>query len=158
MGLEDVRDFLLVDPDTYSRNIVERNDDFELMVFCWQSGQKSRIHDHAGSACGVRVLSGVATETVFERVAGSEFVRPVGVSLLHADGVTASFDADVHQVSNDDKGGELLVTLHVYSPPLAFMNTYDAEPVTNQAGTAIGIKPDLAPPLSGSGDRAVTTR
>ena len=39
--------------------------------------------------------------------------------------VLGSTDADVHQVSNLQADNADLVTLHVYSPPLVFMGTYD---------------------------------
>jgi len=134
LSLDDVRDFLLVDCKTYTRNVVERNADFEVMVFCWLPGQRSRIHDHPHSACGVRIINGVATETVFTRVEGSELVRRGESSALHRGEVTASFDADIHRVENIDEQSEMLVTLHVYSPPLALMNTYQAEPVPEEVG------------------------
>lgn len=127
LSLDDVRPYLLLDPDTYSRNAVLRRDGFEILIFCWQSGQKSPIHDHSGSACGVRVISGTATEIVFERIGSdSDLVRPIPgrTSELRTGEVTASFDADIHEVSNNDPDGELLVTLHVYSPPLPVMNIY----------------------------------
>ena len=34
--------------DTYSRNLVWRTADFELLLLCWDEGQFSAIHDHAG--------------------------------------------------------------------------------------------------------------
>ena len=35
-------------------------------MLCWKNGQRSPIHDHTGSSCGVRVLRGTLTETLFE--------------------------------------------------------------------------------------------
>jgi len=123
MSLDDVRPWLIFGADTYRRNLVHAGPAYQALVLCWRNGQRSPIHDHSGSSCGVRVLSGEALETVFERTrAGMVFaVR----SLAHAPGsVCATQDADIHQVSNvADDGGDL-VTLHVYSPPLLNMGTY----------------------------------
>ncbi len=120
---DDVRPHLVFGPDTYRRNLVHAGPGYQALVLCWRNGQRSPIHDHAGSSCGVRVLSGEAVETVFERTrAGMVYaVR----SLAHGPGsVCATQDADIHQVSNlADDGGDL-VTLHVYSPPLLRMGTY----------------------------------
>lgn len=33
----------------YARNLVERNQYFELIVICWKAGQQSPIHNHEGS-------------------------------------------------------------------------------------------------------------
>ncbi len=133
VGLDDVRDFLCVDASTYSRNRVVRTDRYEVLVFCWCSGQRSTIHDHEGSACGVRVVCGAATEIVFERVPGGDRVRAVRTRRAGAGQVTSSFDTDIHQIANDDPAAVLLVTLHVYSPPLDEMNVYEAAPAKGAA-------------------------
>jgi cysteine dioxygenase len=121
--LDDVRPHLVFGADTYRRNLVHAGPGYQALVLCWRNGQRSPIHDHAGSSCGVRVLSGEAVETVFGRTrAGMVYgIR----SIVHAPGsVCATQDADIHQVSNlADDGGDL-VTLHVYSPPLLSMGTY----------------------------------
>jgi cysteine dioxygenase len=123
LSLDDVGAHLIFGEETYRRNLVHAGPAYQALVLCWRNGQRSPIHDHAGSSCGVRVLAGQAVETVFERTrSGMVFaVR----SLRHAPGsVCATQDADIHQVSNlADDGGDL-VTLHVYSPPLLNMGTY----------------------------------
>ena len=136
VGLDDVSDFLCVDASTYSRNRVVRTDRYEVLVFCWCSGQRSTIHDHEGSACGVRVVCGAATEIVFERVPGGDRVRAARTQRLRGGEITASFDADIHQIANDDPAAVLLVTLHVYSPPLDEMNVYEAVPAAAKGAAA----------------------
>jgi cysteine dioxygenase len=123
MTLDDVRPWLVFGTETYRRNLVHAGPAYQALVLCWRNGQRSPIHDHSGSSCGVRVLAGRAVETVFERTrTGMVFaVR----SLAHAPGgVCATQDADIHQVSNLADDGADLVTLHVYSPPLLNMGTY----------------------------------
>ncbi len=123
MTLDDVRPHVIFGTDTYRRNLVHAGPGYQALVLCWRNGQRSPIHDHAGSSCAVRVLAGEAVETVFERTRGG-MVYAVR-SLAHAPGsVCATQDSDIHQVSNlADDGGDL-VTLHVYSPPLLHMGTY----------------------------------
>jgi len=67
-----VEDYLretLVDPGTlepflnfasthYTRNLVYRCPLFELMTICWDVGQVSRIHNHAGQQCWMAVPVG----------------------------------------------------------------------------------------------------
>jgi cysteine dioxygenase len=110
----------------YQRNLLHKGPHYHALVLCWENGQRSPIHDHRGSACGVRIIHGVATETLFERVPGG-FIRAAGSRELHAGQVCGSFDADIHQVSNLQPGDARLVTLHVYSPPLLNMRTYRIE-------------------------------
>lgn len=107
----------------YMRNLVHGGEWYHLLAICWKNGQRSPIHDHAGSSCGVRVLRGVATETRFE-FAPNGHIKAVGSRDLAEGSVCGSQDADLHQVSNLQAGTADLVTLHVYSPPLLRMGTY----------------------------------
>ncbi len=121
--LDDIRPHLTFGDDRYRRNLAHAGPSYQALVLCWRSGQRSPIHDHAGSSCGVRVLAGTATETIFERTrAGMVYaVR----SQIHAPGsICATQDSDIHQISNIADDGSDLVTLHVYSPPLLQMGTY----------------------------------
>jgi cysteine dioxygenase len=107
----------------YTRNLVRAGQWYHLLVLCWKNGQRSPIHDHKGSSCGVRVLRGVATETAC-LFAPSGDVYAVGSRDLTPGSVCASEDTDLHQISNLQAGSADLVTLHVYSPPLIRMGTY----------------------------------
>jgi cysteine dioxygenase len=114
---------------SYQRVLLHRGPAYEALVLCWRSGQRSPIHDHAGSACVVRVIEGVATETIFEPTPCGRLVprrsRSAGVGSIRA-----SFDSDVHQLANLEPPGRDLVTLHVYSPPLTAMRRYSIDETT----------------------------
>jgi cysteine dioxygenase len=107
----------------YTRNLVRNGPYYHVLVLCWKNGQRSPIHDHAGSSCGVRVLRGTLTETFFEHAANG-LIKAVSSRELSAGGVCASQDTDIHQISNLQPGSADLVTLHIYSPPLMVMGTY----------------------------------
>jgi len=123
ISLEDVRAHLAFGADTYRRNLVHAGPAYQALVLCWRNGQRSPIHDHAGSSCGLRVLSGEALETVFDRTRAG-MVYAVRSHVLGAGSVCATQDSDIHQVSNLAEDGSDLVTLHVYSPALLNMGTY----------------------------------
>jgi len=123
ISMDDVREVAVFGDDHYRRNLLHEGPGYQALVLCWKNGQRSPIHDHHGSSCGVRVLKGVATETLFKRNAKG-LVFPVSSRELPEHGVCGSQDDDVHQVSNLQPGDEELVTLHVYSPPLLVMGTY----------------------------------
>jgi cysteine dioxygenase len=107
----------------YARNLVREGPWYQLLVLCWKNGQRSPIHDHAGSTCGVRVLRGVLTETAFA-FAPNGHVKAVGSRDLAEGQVCGTQDDDLHQISNLQAGEADLVTLHVYTPPLVWMGTY----------------------------------
>lgn len=120
---EDVAEAIRFNDRGYARNLVHRGQWYAALALCWKNGQRSPIHDHKGSSCGVRVLRGVATETFFE-FAPNGLVKAVSSRDLHPGEVCGSQDDDMHQVSNLQAGGADLVTLHVYSPPLISMRTF----------------------------------
>ena len=121
--IDDVRDFVRYEPTTYQRNLVAIGPWYEVLVICWRSGQRSPIHNHARSTCGLKVLGGVCTETYF---AHSPCGQVVALSShdCEAGHVCASEDDDTHQVSNLQAPGRDLVTIHIYSPPLRSMKKF----------------------------------
>jgi len=120
---DDVADFIRFSGQSYSRNLVRAGPWYHVLVLCWKNGQRSPIHDHAGSSCALRVLRGTLTETHFE-FAPNGHVYPTFSREVLPGGVAGSEDLDIHQVSNLQAGGADLVTLHVYTPPLRLMGTY----------------------------------
>jgi cysteine dioxygenase len=121
--LDMVRPFLHFSSDHYVRNLMYAGASFQALVLCWKSGQRSPIHDHRGSSCAVKIISGVATETTFAQAA-NRMIFATGSRQLRAGDSCASQDADVHQMSNLQPAGTDLVTLHIYSPALFRMNMY----------------------------------
>ena len=121
--LGDVRDFVRYEPGHYQRNLVCQGPWYELLVICWRSGQRSPIHNHARSTCGLKVLAGVCTETCFSHSPSGQVVA-LSSRDLPAGFVSASEDDDTHQVSNVQGPGCDLVTMHIYSPPLRAMKKF----------------------------------
>lgn len=123
LTVEDVAPYAQFDKAHYRRNLVRGTPWYHLLVICWKSGQRSPIHNHAESTCGLKVLRGIATETKFETTPSS-LVKAVSSRDLRAGHIAASQDADIHQVSNLQADGTDLITLHIYSPPLLRMKTF----------------------------------
>jgi cysteine dioxygenase len=123
---DDLANYLVFGRDRYVRNLVHAGPAYQALVLCWRNGQRSPIHNHRGSNCGVKVLHGVATESLFGKapngmvVAGGSHDLPPGHTC-------ASADDDVHQLSNLQAGGADLITLHVYSPPLLRMDMFSLD-------------------------------
>jgi cysteine dioxygenase len=119
----DLVSFLRFSDHGYTRNLVRAGPWYNALALCWKNGQRSPIHDHKGASCGVRVLRGTLTETLFE-IAPNGHVKAMFSRDLPPGSVIGSEDSDIHQVSNLQSGNADLVTLHVYSPPLLWMGTY----------------------------------
>merc|ERR1712004_10790 len=52
--------------DCYTRNLVHKEDDFEVTVLCWRANTKVPVHSHPKSQCFYRVLQGSLSETRFQ--------------------------------------------------------------------------------------------
>ena len=108
----------------YRRNTIARGEWFELLALCWRSCDCTPIHDHEGSSCAFKVIEGQGTEIRYERTA-SGLVCPIERRMLDAGTVCAAEDNDIHQVANMQAKGVDLITLHIYTPPIKQMGTYD---------------------------------
>ncbi|MCC6360899.1 MAG: cysteine dioxygenase family protein [Phycisphaerales bacterium] len=122
----DVRPFANFGPHTYQRNLMHSGPAYSALILCWRSGQRSPIHDHFGSSCGVKVIKGTARETYFDRTPHG-YVYATSARDLPEGGVCGSQDDDMHEVANLQPPGRDLITLHVYSPPLTQMHTYSLD-------------------------------
>ncbi|MGF1581931.1 MAG: cysteine dioxygenase family protein [Gemmataceae bacterium] len=123
LGVEEVGSYLRFHSDRYMRNLMYYGPAYQALVLCWRNGQRSPIHDHIGSSCGVKVLRGTALETVFE-TGPNGMIYPSRTMILEEGSITGSQDNDIHQVSNLQAEDADLVTLHIYSPALYTMNIY----------------------------------
>ena len=120
---EELRPHVSFKEGTYARHRVHLGEHAELLVLCWRPGQRTPIHDHAGSYGAVRVLRGVMWETLFEMEEGSGLAYSSAREWTPGH-VTGADVPDIHQLGNPDVSGQDLVTLHLYAPPLASLNVY----------------------------------
>jgi len=120
---EDLGDACVFGTGGYRRNVISRSAQYELLALCWRSGHCTPIHDHKGSSCAFRVVHGLGTEIRFMRTP-SGLICPCATMQMPEGYVCAAEDADIHQVVNMQAPGQDLVTLHIYSTPIAKMNTY----------------------------------
>jgi len=123
IAVDDVRDYVQFNEANYRRNLIRGGEWYDLLVLCWRSGQRSPIHNHAESTCGLKVLKGVATETKFE-MTPSMLIKAVLSIDQHEGEICANQDADMHQISNLQAPGRDLITMHIYTPPLRKMKTF----------------------------------
>jgi cysteine dioxygenase len=121
---EELAPYQRFDPHTYCRNRVFRNEFVDILVLCWRTSQRTPIHNHAGSLCGVYVLHGRAVEINFTP-SGTGLLIPSRTEELSAGDLTVSYDADAHIVANLAAPAQDLVTLHCYSPPLTSMRIFE---------------------------------
>lgn len=115
----------------YTRNLVVRDDGFELVAICWDRDARSAIHDHADSDCAFVVQSGGITCENY-RVAPRNGSPDGACDLTHTstralrDGEIdmRSGHLSVHRVGARDGRA---VTLHVYAKPIDACRVFDED-------------------------------
>lgn len=124
----DWREMALFERGQYTRNLVARTPWFELLLLCWDVGQSSPIHNHAGQNCWMGVLQGEMEEL--------QFLPPGnGRSGALLPGPTKSLPIGKVAFINDEialhlvrpRGNVTGCSLHCYAKPIETCNVYDEE-------------------------------
>lgn len=117
---EALGDAVFADNANYVRTLLYRDPRVEMLALTWLPGQRSPVHDHGGSTCVVRIVSGLATEHLYRRREDGAAKREYVKRVLRPGVVVQMLGDQFHSLGNGaGRDGETLVTLHVYSPPLA---------------------------------------
>ena len=117
-------------PDFYTRNLIYKDDRYEMMAICWDSGQASRIHNHADQKCWMTVPVGrlrgqnFAVIDIDESRGFCKLVETDSFELANCLAAKVELEEPIHQILNLAEYGERAVSLHVYSKPYASCLSY----------------------------------
>jgi uncharacterized NAD(P)/FAD-binding protein YdhS/predicted metal-dependent enzyme (double-stranded beta helix superfamily) len=123
----DLAAYIRPNPRSYNRALVVLREAYELLVLTWLPGQASVPHDHTGSLCAMQIVQGEAVEGCY-RVAPDGYADLQFEKALPCGEIAAAQDAGVHTVRNESRTGELLVSVHVYAPPLKDFHQFTPRP------------------------------
>ena len=130
VGSPNWRDWVFFEEQTYTRNLVHRCGEFELLLLCWEPGQESPIHDHAGMQCWMAVLDGGMQEVHYKQGAEHGPLVEGRVQTFECGQVSYIVD-DIALHLVRPMRGERGVSLHLYSSPIDACRTFD--PLTGEA-------------------------
>lgn len=139
--------YIYFDDSFYTRNLVYRDDLFEVMTICWQPGQKTAVHTHNGQLCWMITQRGTLSvvdykwmgcdHPEFQNVvgidclAGSDHTRVERVREVEATAggpvVTADKLQTIHQLFNLAETHEPAISIHIYSRPIDSCVAFDME-------------------------------
>ena len=125
----------------YLRKRLHRNRLWEMLLVCWLPGQHTVIHDHGDSWSATRVVCGEMSEVVYEWRGEGKKMRPLTERRVRAPELTIEKPGAIHKVWNGSP--EPAVSLHLYSPPLVRLGSYD-----EKTGHKHLVIPDQAPDLA----------
>jgi cysteine dioxygenase len=129
ISADEVKPHALFSERRYTRNLVYKDGHFEIMIMCWNAGQRSSIHDHAGSLGGIKILEGELTECLFAR-APNGMIKPLSSADYSIEDRRVEETSLIHQISNLQADNAKSVSIHIYVPPLIRMNVYSLEDPT----------------------------
>jgi cysteine dioxygenase len=123
VDVETITQYFFWSKNFYTRNLIFKDERFEIMAICWEKGQVSRVHNHWEQKCWMMVPVGKLRGQNF-RVIGMD--EAAGFCKLEetdqfdlSDCLAAKVELEepIHQVLNLPEFDERAVSLHIYSKP-----------------------------------------
>ncbi|MFK7786447.1 MAG: cysteine dioxygenase family protein [Crocinitomicaceae bacterium] len=107
----------------YTRNCVFEDEKFELILLCWEEGQKTPIHDHGGEECWVKTVKGELEESLF-KMDEENTLKLIKSDVSQANDITYMIDfMGFHSLKNISEGRSM--SLHLYAKPIKTCNIFD---------------------------------
>ncbi len=119
---ETINSFSSWSKDHYTRTCIFRNQNFELLLICWEAGQFTPVHAHNNQDCWVYMVSGELCEKKF--TLNNKKLNKINESILHPKDV--SFVNDklfYHSMCNNSS--ERSISLHIYAKPIDCCDCYN---------------------------------
>ena len=117
--------FAFWDADGYTRNCIERTDDYELILLCWSRGDRTPVHGHADQNCWVYQIDGTVHEVRYD-LQDDGALRETDRASLEPGDLTYMHDAmGYHHIENVSCGRAM--TMHIYAAPIDACEVYSDE-------------------------------
>ncbi len=126
-----VEPFALLREGRYTRTLVYRDEDLEVLVLGWGPGARAPIHGHDGQECLLMTVAGELEVADYRLVAGG---REPGYALVERMGPRRTLlpgaldhrnaEAELHSVRTGARSG-FAISLHIYSRPIDNCLVYD---------------------------------
>lgn len=123
ISIEEFEKYYTWSEEQFTRNCLARTEQFELVLICWEEGQKSAIHDYGEAMAWVHPLTGSLKEERYllsENGTGLIKISSLSIkegefSFLHKTGI--------HKYYNNYEARS--VSLHLYVKPIKSRKIYD---------------------------------
>lgn len=125
--------YLVWDPQHYTRNLIDKTELYELMAICWEVGQSSSVHNHRDQNCWMAAPVGSLLVENFNvgfqdiEAGKARLAASNTVELTAANPCAVDPREPVHRVLNPREANQRAVTLHVYSRPFDTCVVYSPE-------------------------------
>jgi len=124
LTLRDLQSYVHFEDKTYTRNLIFKCPDFELMSLCWCPGHETPIHDHSGSYGTMMVMDGCLHEILYKELPGTKCLTPIRETEAISGTATSIHDGiGYHKIVN--RSDKRAVTLHLYAKPIESFYVYN---------------------------------
>ncbi|MFT5306561.1 MAG: hypothetical protein ACI89M_002087, partial [Chitinophagales bacterium] len=106
--------------ESYQRICLANNDDCELILLCWDEGQKTPIHSHDGQKCWVYFAKGEFEEYLYAKGDKNRLLHKNRVE----EGQVTFLTDEIGFHSLENKSSGLGMTLHLYANPIKNCQVY----------------------------------
>tara|TARA_B110000444_G_C18832215_1_gene593866 strand:+ start:510 stop:1025 length:516 start_codon:yes stop_codon:yes gene_type:complete len=106
----------------YTRNLVYKDQSFEILIVCWGPKSSAPIHGHEGEKCWAKVLKGELTINNYKQLSQN----PLKLKQISSDICKEGYldgPAEIHSVKNIS--AENSSSLHIYAKPYKECDIYD---------------------------------
>ena len=123
IDVDSIQKFLFWSPDFYTRNLIYKDDRFEMMAICWEPGQVSRIHNHCDQRCWMTVPIGrlkgqnFAVAEIDEAAGYCKLRETDSFEMAECVAAKVELEEPIHQILNLPEYQERAVSIHIYSKP-----------------------------------------
>jgi cysteine dioxygenase len=107
----------------YTRNCLDRTSAYELLLICYEPGQRTSIHDFATEEAWVHPVAGSVVEERFAPAPDGSLKLVGATRLDHRSFSYLHNGRSIHRYTNDS--GERAITLNLYAKPLRTWKVYD---------------------------------
>jgi len=119
--------YVYLNQSGYTRNLIYKSPEFELLLLCWGPEQVSAIHGHEGEKCWMRVEEGVLCFDTYDENGQGELVK---VSSHEGSKGFVDGPAIIHGVGNPEK--IRAASLHLYARPFSQCDIYHLEGMSKE--------------------------
>lgn len=107
----------------YTRTCIYRNDQFELLVVCFEIGQCTSIHDYDSQTAFIKPVLGEVVEERFIQLPNGSLARTAELHRPAGQMVQFTANDPIHRFINYGPGRA--ITLNLYTKPMSRWRIYD---------------------------------
>lgn len=124
ISVEELMPYAFWSENKYTRNCVHRTHNYELLLLCWEKGQRTDIHCHNGEECWVYLAQGKLREKRY-KVEDKKLHLTADVKMTKDRLSYMNDDLGYHSLENLNEGRSM--SLHLYVGPIDECSIYKEE-------------------------------